>query len=419
MVFSSAHHIDASGAAHPKIPDTLPRMSNEADRYEAKREPLGTLAAGLPGPWYHDAAQYRRELDAIWMKRWLAVLRSEELALPLSYRVVEVGTQQVVIVRREDGSLAAFHNTCRHRGSILCTEQQGRLHRDRLICPYHLWSYDLDGKLVATPRRMPTPDFDEKNFSLYEVAVDTWGGFVFIHFAGASAPPLRDELGPLPARFARYPLEELRIGKRIVLDIQANWKILVENFSECLHCPAVHPELCKVVTAYRDAGAWGLHRDAEGRKLPESRPEYKAGAKTLTLDGSARIPPFAGLSEAERATPYIPEIQLPGLFLNVHPDYVNSHLMLPTGPESVRIVYDWLFEPAGLQHPDFDLEHYVALWELVNAQDARNCEWQQQGIRSQRFEHGYYVPQEFDCQIFADWVRAALDGPAPPLTADW
>jgi Rieske 2Fe-2S family protein len=177
---------------------------------------------------------------------------------------------------------------------------------------------------------------------------------------------------------------------------------LAENFSECFHCPPVHPELCKVVTAYRDAGAWGL------RGAPETKPEYKAGAVTLTLDGSARIPPLRGLNEEERKTVYVPAMAPPNLFLNVHPDYVNSHMMFPTGPQSVRMVYDWLFEAERLPMAEGDLEHYVALWDVTNRQDARNCEWQQAGVQSREFRHGVFVPQEFDCHRFAQWVRGAL-----------
>jgi Rieske 2Fe-2S family protein len=240
---------------------------------------------------------------------------------------------------------------------------------------------------------MATPDFDQKKFSLFDVPLKTWGGFVFINLEG------KGEL-EFPKEFANYKLENLRIGQRIVADVPANWKLIAENFSECFHCPPVHPELCRVVTAYREAGAWGL-------RGKETVPEYKAGAKTLTMDGRSRLPPFKNLNKTERNTLYIPAMLPPNLFLNVHPDYVNSHMMFPTGPESVRIVYDWLFEPGHMPQGD-DLEHYVALWDVTNRQDARNCEWQQQGIRSREFRHGYYVPQEFDCHRFAQWVRKGL-----------
>jgi len=152
--------------------------------------------------------------------------------------------------------------------------------------------------------------------------------------------------------------------------------------------------------------AWGL-------RGAEAKPEYAQGAQTLTLDGSARIPPIATLNDEERRTLYVPAMLPPSLFLNVHPDYVNAHMMVPTGPESVRIVYDWLFEAERLPLSEEDLQHYVALWDITNRQDARNCEWQQQGLQSREFRHGVYVPQEFDAHRFAEWVRGGLGVSAP------
>jgi glycine betaine catabolism A len=375
------------------------------------RKPLTRLEAGLPASWYHDPAHYARELEAFWYLKWIAVAREEEMPQPGDWRVLRVGTQSLVITRGEAGELRAFHNTCRHRGSVLCTEERGNFRRRRIVCPYHSWTYDLAGELVATPRRMETPDFEMRAFPLYRVAAETWGGFVFVNLAGRDATPLTAELGELPQRLANYRLGELRIGKRIVADVRANWKLVAENFSECFHCPPVHPELCRVVTAYRDAGAWGL-------RGAETAPEYAPGAQTLTLDGSARLPPIGTLNAEERRTLYIPAMLAPALFLNVQPDYVNAHMMTPTGPESVRIVYDWLFEPERLPLSGADLQHYVALWQITNRQDAQNCEWQQQGIHSRAFEHGYYVPQEFDCHRFAQWVRAALAGEKPADQAE-
>ena len=372
-----------------------------------ERRPLERVEPALPGAWYRDPDQYRRELDAFWYDRWIAVAREEEVAAPGDWRVVRIGTQSLVLVRAASGEIHAFHNVCRHRGSVLCTEDTGSFPRKRIVCPYHAWTYDLDGRLVATPRRMETPDFRLQDFPLHAVGADAWGGFVFVHL-GKDPEPLAQSVGRLEERFKPYRFHDLRSGKRIVLDVQANWKLLAENFSECFHCPPVHPEFCRIVTAYQDAGAWGL------RGRVESRAEYKAGARTLTLDGTAKLPPFEGLGEQERKTLYIADMVLPNLFLNVHPDYVNSQLMFPTGPQSVRMVYDWLFEPRHLPLAEPDLEHYVALWDLTNRQDARNCEWQQQGMQSRAFGHGVYVPQEFDAHRFAQWVRAGLAGQQEP-----
>jgi len=377
----------------------------ESEQINRAREALTRVQPGLPASWYRDPAHYERELEVFWYARWICVARDEELAAAGDWKRVRVGTQSIVVLRDEAGAVRAFNNTCRHRGSVLCSEDRGRFARRRIVCPYHAWTYDLGGRLVATPRRMQTPDFRPEDFPLFEVAAGRWGGFVFIHL-GTDPAPLPACIGERDERYRRYAFGELRIGKRIVLDVKANWKLLAENFSECFHCPPVHPEFCRIVTAYQDAGAWGL------RGAPESRPEYKAGARTLTLDGSARLPAFGGLTEEEKARLYAADVVLPNLFLNVHPDYVNSQLMFPTGPQSVRMVYDWLFEARHLPLADADLEHYVALWDITNRQDARNCEWQQEGLQSREFRHGVYMPQEFDAHRFAQWVRRELGSSA-------
>jgi Rieske 2Fe-2S family protein len=373
------------------------------------REALKRLEPGLPASWYRDPAHYEHELEVFWYRRWICVAREEELAAAGDWKLARIGTQSLVLLRDEAGAVRAFHNTCRHRGSVLCTEEHGRFARRRIVCPYHAWTYDLAGRLVATPRRMETPDFRLEDFPLFQVAAECWAGFIFVHL-GKDPTPLAAATADRAERYRRYGFAELRIGKRIVLDVAANWKLLAENFSECFHCPPVHPEFCRIVTAYQDAGAWGLRGGAE------AKPEYQAGAQTLTLDGTARLPAFGGLNDEERARLYAADMVLPNLFLNVHPDYVNSQLMFPTGPQSVRMVYDWLFEARHLPLAEADLQHYVALWDITNRQDARNCEWQQQGLQSREFRHGVYVPQEFDAHRFVQWVRGGLgiSEPAAP-----
>jgi len=380
----------------------------QAGPYPERRIPLGKIEPSIPARYYFDPRHYERELEVFWYRMWVMAGREEEVAEPRDYKLLRIGPQGIVLLRDLDGQLRAFHNTCRHRGSILCTEERGRIPGRRLVCPYHAWTYDLDGKLVATPRQLETPDFDRRSYSLFEVAIDTWGGFLFVNLAGQKATPLSEALGGIPERFKNYGFENLRVGKRIIVDVKANWKLLFENFCECFHCPVVHPELCEIVTAYRDGGAWGIRSDEAGNLLKELRPMYDPRAATLTMDGTALIPPFRGLGEDERRTLYVAQTFRPNLFLNVHPDYVNTHQMLPTGPESVRMIYDWLFEPESMQLPSFNLDHYVALWDLTNRQDARNCEWQQEGLHCRELAHGNFVRQEMGCHEFNQWVLQAL-----------
>ena len=167
-------------------------------RKPSTREPLTRLATGLPSSWYYDPTQYARDLEVFWYRRWIATCRAEEIAEEGDWRVVRIGTQSIVLLRGEQGELRAFHNTCRHRGSILCTDNTGRFARRRIVCPYHSWTYDFGGNLIATPRRMPTPDFDPKKFSLFEVATATWGGFVFVNLAGRKDRRSRNRLAFFP-----------------------------------------------------------------------------------------------------------------------------------------------------------------------------------------------------------------------------
>jgi Rieske 2Fe-2S family protein len=384
------------------------QVATQAGTYHVRRVPLERLEASIPAPYYYDPAHYERELEVFWYGMWLMAGREEEVPNPRDYKVVKIGSQPIVILRDLDGRLRAFHNTCRHRGSILCTEEQGTFRGRRIVCPYHAWTYELDGRLAATPRQMETPGFDMASYSLFGVAVDTWGGFIFVNLAGDQAGPLSAALGDIPERFKNYGFQDLRIGKRIVLDVKANWKLLFENFSECFHCPPVHPELCHIVTSFWEGGAWGLQHDQAGNLAKEYRPRFNPKATTLTMDGTGPLPPFKGLTEDQKQTLYLAQTFRPNFFLNVHPDYVNSHQMLATGPESVRMVYDWLFEPESMKMPEFDLDHYVELWDLTNRQDARNCEWQQEGLHCRRLGHGNFVPQEMGCHQFNQWVLEAL-----------
>src|SRR6185295_2427914 len=158
------------------------------------REALKRLEPGLPASWYRDPAHYQRELEVFWYGKWIAVAREEEIPAAGDWKVVRLGTQSLVLLRDEGGSVKAFHNTCRHRGSVLCTGEQGHFARRRIVCPYHAWTYDFDGQLVATPRRMETPDFRPEDFPLFAVAAERWGGFVFVNL-GQQPEPLAAWIG--------------------------------------------------------------------------------------------------------------------------------------------------------------------------------------------------------------------------------
>src|SRR5688572_28143217 len=189
-----------------------------------ERKALECVEAALPAAWYRDPEHYRRELDAFWFDRWIAAAREEEIPSPGDWRTVRIASQSILLSRAQDGRLRAFHNVCRHRGSVLCTEEKGSFPRRRIVCPYHAWTYDLEGRLVATPRRMETPDFRLQDFPLHAVGADVWGGFVFVHL-GTDPQPLARSVGRREERFKPYRFHELRIGQRVAVDVQAGGKL--------------------------------------------------------------------------------------------------------------------------------------------------------------------------------------------------
>ena len=362
---------------------------------------LRRVEPGLPTRFYLDPEHYQRELEAFWYRHWLCVGRAEEWA-PRDYRVIRIGDQALLLTRDLEGRLQAFHNTCRHRGSALCREARGRFPGAGIVCPYHGWTYSLQGELRGARHQLPTPDFRREDHSLYRVAVDTWGGFVFVNLLGSEAPPLAEALAEPRAGLAHWPLERLRAGHRVAREIACNWKVFWENFSECFHCPGVHPELVRIVPAYA-RGLQGPDEDPEGA-TPAG---LAAGAVTWTLDGTSRLPAFDGLEPEERRRGQTFGVLPPSLFVVAHVDYVRFARMRPLGAERMELCMEWLFDPAVLAG-DFDREHAVALGERVMEQDARACEWNQEGLHCAPHRHGVLVPQEYGVLAFHDWIRKGL-----------
>ena len=199
------------------------------------------LARTLPARYYVDPDHFRVELDRFFLNRWVHAGRVDDLPEPGDYVLREVAGEGVLLVRRDASTVAAFYNVCPHRGTLLCTEPAGRT-GGTIRCPYHAWTFDLAGRLIGAPHMADVPGFNREDWPLATVAVEEWDGHLFIHL-GDDPPPLAEQLGGVVERFAPWRMGELRRGARIVYDVAANWKLIILNYSECLHCPTVHPAL--------------------------------------------------------------------------------------------------------------------------------------------------------------------------------
>jgi Rieske 2Fe-2S family protein len=363
----------------------------------------------LPARVFHDPAVFDFEQDRWFARTWLCVGRDEDVAAPGTYLLARAATESVIILRGRDGVVRAFNNVCRHRGSTLLDDpadgagNPGRI--VRIQCPYHAWIYDLDGTLKRAPHTDEIEDFVAADQGLFPVRLETWAGFLFINLDPA-AESLSSYLADLPAAVAHYPIESLRRGRRIEYDVAANWKVIGENYSECYHCPGVHPQLNRLSPYDR------------GQNLESSGPwsggwmELIDDADTMSVDGASHgRPALPGIGDENlRRVYYV--VLWPNLLLSLHPDYVMTHQVWPVDAERSRVVCDWLFDPATMARPDFDPSDAVDFWDLTNRQDWQVCERQQEGTRSRAYVPGRYSLMEdmvhaFDLMV-AD--RYADDG---------
>ncbi len=370
---------------------------------------LPRAEATLPSFAYWDMAAYQRDLDAIWYRSWLLVCRETDLAEPLAFRTFRVGTQEIVVLRDDTGALRAFHNTCRHRGSQLCQESEGRLKARLITCPYHAWSYSLRGDLVRVPSKSLPEGFDKADHPLYRVALSVWRGFVFVNLREDAEGSAETSFDRASGDLGNWPLETLVTGHVLRKVMNCNWKIFWENFNECLHCPGVHKDLSRLVPIY-GRGLMGRHDDPEwARHADNDAPEFsgglRAGAETWSSDGRAHGPIFAGLTPAERTAGQTYATNLPSMFVVGHVDYVRTVRLVPLGPEQTELTAEWLFSPEALKAPPADMDNIVAFGKQVLEEDAAICEINQKGLRSMRHEVGVLMPEEYELYRFHNWVR--------------
>ncbi len=370
------------------------------------------LRPSLAGPWYTDEAIFTAEQHAVYGRRWVCVARADEIGAAGSFVTREVDRESLILMRAAGGTASAFYNVCRHRGSRLLTADSGRCDNGLIRCPYHAWAYDLDGSLRAAPNMRDWRPSGDRSLSLVPVAVEERYGCVFVNLADEPAS-FDDDIGrQLLERMgsedhlASWGLETLETGRRVVYDVAANWKLIVENFSECYHCPTVHPELTTVLPEFRQ-GRGTLHAAGYGAAYADS-------AGGFTFDGRPGLPTLPGL-DPDDARRYYGIVVTPNWFLNLVGDHVIMHRLEPLSPARTRVTCDWLFAPEVLAD-GLDIDPSVELFGRVNLQDFAVCEQCQLGMSSRSFARGgVLVPVEDQLMAFHDEIRAAVGAAADGL----
>jgi glycine betaine catabolism A len=321
--------------------------------------------------------------ERIFAGGWVCAGRADQAPEAGSYVLVELAGESLILVRDGAGALHAHYNVCRHRGTRMCEAATGRL-GETIQCPYHAWTYGLDGRLVAARHMGDVPGFQRADWGLRSAALAEWEGFVFVNLA-PEPEPFAQAFAPLLGRFAEWGIGGLSRGARAVYDVAANWKLIVQNYSECYHCALIHPALVEL-------SPWQSGRNdlTEG---PFLGGYMELNHASMTLDGGTARPPIAGLSSANHGRVYYYSI-FPNMLLSLHPDYVMAHTLWPESLGRTRVVCEWYFEPETMARAGFDPSDAVGFWDMTNRQDWHVCELSQLGVVSRAYTPGPYAQSE-------------------------
>ena len=374
----------------------------------------------LPQPFYNDPAFYGADLDGIFHRRWLLAGFECEIAQPGDYLTFDVGRSSIVVLRDGVGRVRAFFNTCRHRGSKICLTERGNARK--LTCPYHQWTYDLDGRLFRANRMHN--GFDPSAISLKPVSVETLEGMIYVCLAeeAPSFAPYRDALLPY---LKPYELRDVKVAHTQVLVEKANWKLVVENSRECYHCPSRHPEFVKsffldyrtptlesdpkIVAFWDKCRAAGLPSGSErGEEFEISRLRFNDGALSITMDGKPAVAKRLGAAPDWHIGTVRWE-HFPSMFGHVFADYAFFFRLLPIGPEETLVTAKWLVHRLAEEGRDYDLENLIKVWAVTNEQDRDLVERNQEGVNSIGYQPGPYSQQSERSVIkFSDWYCSTM-----------
>jgi len=388
----------------------------------AGRRPAHTL----PGPLYHDPAVHHLDLAHVWQREWVFAGHVAELADPGDFVTLTVADYPLVIVRGHDGEIRALHNVCRHRGSVVCEATHGHARR-RFVCPYHQWSYELDGRL-GRGRNLPD-GADPSELGLRPASCIDVGGLLFV--AVADDPPDPAPLRAVVERYlAPFDLRNAVVAHRTTAVEQGNWKLVMENNRECFHCRTAHPELTVTFpegplhsgggTAEELAALDRLVETCELAGLPSrfvAAPDLQYRAMRMPFVDGARSMTMDGTPAVARRFGQLPDDELGDVLLYHYPstwshfmaDHAVTFRILPVGPTATELRTTWLVPAGAVEGRDYDVDALTSVWRATNAQDTVLVERAQRGVRSPAYVPGPYVPFDEEGVVqFVDWYVATM-----------
>ncbi len=381
----------------------------------------------LSRKFYSDPDYYRLDLEHIYYREWLFAGHDCELPTVGSYMTMQVGDYPLIVLRSSNGQIIALHNSCRHRGSRICSAEHGSV--KRLVCPYHQWSYDLEGALLRA--RHMGDDFDTQPYGLKRAHCESVGGYIFVCVAPdpADFAPVRALVEPY---LAPHRLAEAKVAFSSTIVENGNWKLVWENNRECYHCAGNHPELLRTFPERPTvSGVMGAATDpvindhwarCEAAGLPSRFSLSESGqyrATRMPLLDQAVSYTMSGEPGVRR--PLCDDVTLPAigsLLLFHYPttwnhvlgDHAISFRVLPIGPTQTQLTTKWLVHKDAVEGVDYDLDELTKVWLATNDQDRRIVEENQRGVNSPAFEPGPYSPQdEGGVSQFVDWYCRTME----------
>ena len=356
-----------------------------------------SAAKTLPARYYTNPELFRDELERFYCQSWICAGRSEQAAGPGDYFLREIAGESIIITRSADHQIRAFYNVCRHRGTRIVTSAQGKF-SGRIQCGYHGWTYGLDGRLIGAPHMEEGGEFCREDYPLNKVHAAEWDGHVFINL-DPTAATLDVQLADLPQKFVSWRMADLKLHRRIVYDVKANWKLVMLNYNECLHCPVLHPTLNRL-THYL-----GADNETPQPTYIGGAMGFRDGAQTMSLDGKLRRDYLPKLNDEERQKVCYYSI-FPNFLLSLHPDYMMTATLWPKAVDRTEVIAEWHFHPAEMAKPDFEANDAIDFWDLTNKEDWHICELSQAGIESRAYKPGPYSHRETLLHAFDEMVLA-------------
>jgi Rieske 2Fe-2S family protein len=380
----------------------------------------------LPQPFYIDPGFYQVDVEQIYYTQWLLAGPSCQIPKPGNYFTFNVASTSVLVVRGKDKEIRAFFNTCRHRGSRICTKEKGTA--ARLLCPYHQWTYELDGKLIFAGNM--GDDFDTSEFPLKPVHCETVEGMVFVNLSPGKPPAIEPFVRDVSAYMAPHALAHCKVAHQSDSVESGNWKLVMENNRECYHCNGNHPELLRTLSEYDAADDprinpefaakltnMGERWDAlelPNRPVNDPHKRYRAvrlpfeHGLSMTIDGQVGCKRLMG-SITDPDLGSLRLLNLPNSWNHLQGDHAVIFRILPIGPQETLLTTWWLVHEDAREGEDYDIEHLTRVWNATNDQDRRVVEENQRGINSMAYEPGPYSPAiEMGVQSFIDWYTTEM-----------